>query len=272
MEIIKQKMKYLIINGSPHKGNTWLLSEQIKKEIMALSHETIFEELHLIDLNLPFCMGCSTCFRKGHEFCPHNNIIQKVIEKINWADGVIFATTTFNMQPTALTKNLIDHLCFMLHRPYFFTKKAIVVSTVGGVGVKQAVKYLAGTLRGLGFNKCYEFPVASYSWNSYILNNKAKNKCKKLAKIFYNDVSSKKLHSPTLLQLIPYNLFRAMSLYYVKGTEYETADGEHWTESARAKKVYDPVIPVPLYKKLFGNIFYFLGKQMSKYITITYRK
>jgi len=37
------------------------------------------------------------------------------------------------MQLTALTKNLIDHLCFMLHRPCFFTKKALVVSTVGGV-------------------------------------------------------------------------------------------------------------------------------------------
>ena len=265
-------MKYLMINGSPHKGNTWLLAKQIQKEITALSHEAIFEEIHLTELNLPFCTGCSTCFRKGHQFCPHHSIVQTVIDKINGSDGVIFAMTTFNMQPTALTKNLIDHLCFLLHRPCFFTKKAIVVSTVGGVGVKQAVKYLAGTLGATGFNKCYKLPVVSYSWNSYMLDSKVKEKCKKLAKTFHKDVSSKKIHSPTLLQLIPYNLFRAISLDYVKGAEYETFDGVHWTEPARAKNAYDPAIPLPLYKKLFGNLFYILGKKLSKRITVTYRK
>ena len=248
------------------------LAEQIKKEIIALSKETTFKEIHLTDLNLPFCKGCSICFRKGHELCPHNIIVQNIIDEIDWSDGVIFTTTTFNMQPTALTKNLIDHLCFMLHRPYFFTKKAIVASTVGGVGARQAVKYLAGTLRALGFNKCYELPVASYSWNSYILNDKVKDKCKKLASVFHKDVSSMKNHPPALLQLIPYNMFRGMSLSYVKGTEYETFDGIHWSEPERAKHVYDPAIPAPPHKKLFGSIFYCLGRFMSKYITITYRK
>lgn len=192
--------------------------------------------------------------------------------KIDWADGVIFATTTFNMQPTALTKNFLDHLCFMLHRPYFFTKKAIALSTVGGIGAKDTVKSLAGTLRGLGFNKCYPFPVNSYSWNSYTINEKTKRKCAKLAGIFHVDVSSGKLHHPTWLQIIPYNMFRGMSLAYVKGTEYETLDGTHWTEPERKKKAYDPAIPLPFYKVLFGNLFYGLGKMMAKYITITYRK
>lgn len=57
-------MNYLIINGSPHKGNTWMLVEQIKKDIAPLSPESAFEEIHLMDLNLPFCTGCSLCFRK----------------------------------------------------------------------------------------------------------------------------------------------------------------------------------------------------------------
>ncbi|MFA9379956.1 MAG: flavodoxin family protein, partial [Acetanaerobacterium sp.] len=166
----KIRMNYLLINGSPHKGNTWVLVEEIKKEIASLSPESAFEEVHLMDLNLPFCTGCSLCFRKGHKHCPHNKIVQNVIDKINWSDGVIFASTTFNMQPTAMTKNLIDHLCFMLHRPCFFTKKALIVSTTAGVGASDAVKYISGTLSGMGFNKCYEFPVTSYSWNAYSIN------------------------------------------------------------------------------------------------------
>ena len=265
-------MNYLLINGSPHKGNTWMLVEQIKNEIQSLSAESVFDEIHLTDYDLPFCMGCSLCFRKGHEKCPHNKITQDIINKIDWSDGVIFATTTFNMQPTALTKNLIDHLCFMLHRPYFFTKKAMVVSTVGGVGANKAVQYVAGTLRGLGFNRCYEFPVASYSYNAYAISEKTKRKCAQKAKIFHDDVASRKMHPPSFLLLIPYNLFRGMGSGYVKGTEYESFDGVHWTDPVRAKRVYDPSIPVPFYQKPFGSLFYAIGKISSKYVTVTYRK
>ncbi|HBU11869.1 MAG TPA: NADPH-dependent oxidoreductase [Clostridiales bacterium] len=265
-------MNYLLINGSPRKGNTWMLVELIKNEIQAMSAEAVFDEIHLADLELPFCTGCSLCFRKGHEHCPHNKTMREVISKIDWSDGVIFATTTFNMQPAALTKNFIDHLCFMLHRPYFFTKKAIVISTVGGVGAKKAVQYTAGTLRGIGFNRCYEFPVVSYSYNAYEINEKTKNKCVKMAVKFHNDVASKEMHAPSLALLIPYNIFRGMSPAYAPGTEYESLDGIHWTEPVRAKKVYDPSIPVPLYKKPFGGLFYAIGKMASKYAAITYRK
>lgn len=146
------------------------------------------------------------------------------------------------------------------------------MSTTAGTGAKEAVKYIAGMLRGLGFNKCYEFPVTSYSWNSYCLNDKIKYKCTKLAKKFHSDVASKKIHAPRWLILIPYNLFRGMGLSYVKGTEYEYMDGTHWSDPIRTKKVYDRSIPVPFYKKPFGSLFYIIGKAMPKFITITYRK
>ncbi|MCL1895991.1 MAG: NAD(P)H-dependent oxidoreductase [Clostridiales bacterium] len=265
-------MNYLFINGSPRKGNTWMLAEELKNGIARLSPDSVFDEIQLSGMGLPFCTGCSLCFRKGHSLCPHSETVQAIIDKIDWADGIVWATATYNMQPTALTKNLMDHLCFMLHRPYFFTKKAVVVSTVGGVGVKQCVKYLAGMLRGIGFNRCYEFPVAAYSWDDFKMSEKLRGKCAKLASAFHADVSSKKLHSPTWLQLIPYNLFRGMSLKYVSGSEFETCDGAHWASDFRSGAAYDPAVPVPFFKRWFGNVFYLLGKLMSSRITITYRK
>jgi len=104
------------------------------------------------------------------------------------------------------------------------------------------------------------------------MNDKIQSKCAKLAGIFHKDVASKKLHAPGLLVLIPYNLFRGMSLSYVKGTEYEYMDGIHWSEPIRSKKVYDPSIDVPFYKKPFGSLFYMIGKLSSKFLTVTYRK
>lgn len=265
-------MKYLILNGSPHKGNTWKLAELIRDNIKELSPDAVFEEIQLSDIKLPFCTGCSLCFRKGQQYCPHNHIMQEIINKIDESDGLILAVTTFNMQPTATLKNLIDHMCFMLHRPHFFRNKAIVISTVGAVGGKSAVKYVAGWLAGIGFNRCYKLLVSSYSWNNYMPNEMIKMKCKKLAKKFHEDVSSKKMHAPSFGILIPYNLFRGMSPNYVKGTEYETEDGVYWTQPVRAKRTYDLSIPVPFYKRLFGNLFYFIGKAGGKFVTVTYKK
>lgn len=264
--------KYLIFNGSPHKGNTWQLAELIREALQEISPESTFEEIHLAELGLPFCTGCSVCFRKGHEYCPHYKIMRDIIGKIDESDGLIFAATTFNMQPNAMTKNLIDHLCFMLHRPHFFRNKAIVISTVGAVGGKSAAKYLAGSIKGFGFNRCYVYPVSSYSWNNYKPSEKTKTRCKKLAEKFHMDVSSQKMHAPSFDVLIPYNLFRGMCLAFVKGTEYETQDGVYWTDPVRAKKTYEPSIPVPIYKKLFGSLFYFIGKAAGRFVTITYKK
>lgn len=63
-------MNILIINGSAHQGNTCKLVEQAKKYLIACDGEATFEEIHLIEEKLPFCIGCSNCFRIGHEKWP----------------------------------------------------------------------------------------------------------------------------------------------------------------------------------------------------------
>ena len=61
-------MKILIVNGSAHKGNTWTLVEIIKKHMQEISHNKIeFDEIHLAEINLPFCIGCSSCFIRGNK-------------------------------------------------------------------------------------------------------------------------------------------------------------------------------------------------------------
>lgn len=265
-------MKCLIINGSTRKGNTWKLAELMKGNLQKLDTQMQFEEIHLADLHLPFCLGCSQCFRKGHTYCPHNEIIQKVMDQIEECDGVIFATSTFNAQVPAITKNLVDHLCFMLHRPRYFNKKAMVLSTTGGVGAKSSAMYIAGTLVGWGFNTCYQMPISSISWNDYQPTEKHKKQSLKLAKKFHSDLVSGKLHSPSLVALITYNVFRAMSRDYRPGTKFETYDGVYYDSTGLINETYSPMTPLPIYKRLFGNFFYLLGTIMSKYMVVTYKK
>lgn len=265
-------MKYLMINGSPHKGNTWKIAEMVKENIQKDDNNAVFEEIQLVQEKLPFCCGCSNCFRLGHEKCPHSGIIMKIIKAIEDADGVIIASTTYFLRETSMLKNLFDHLCFMTHRPQFFKSKALVITTTGGVGGKQAAKGIASFLKSIGFNRCYQFSVTSCSWNDYQIKDKTKTKLNKISGEFLKNVRSGKLHSPSYMLLIPYNLFRGMSLAYVKGTEFETQDGVFWTEDRRKKGVYDSSVKVSLFKKIFGQLFYFIGKGAAKKVTVTYRK
>lgn len=265
-------MKYLTINGSPHKGNTWKLAELAKMQLLAADPSGEFKEIHLGNITLPFCTGCSACFRKGSEYCPHRSVMDEIVAEIDWADGIIFATSTFNAAPTALVKNLFDHLCYMLHRPYFFTKKALVITTTGGVGAKKAARSVAADLKGIGFNRVYLLSVAAHSWNDYQPGRQIIRQVDKTAERFGKDVKSGKLHAPSILLMIPYNLFRGMSLSSVPGTEYPTYDGVHWTNPVRARSYYAPAVPVPFYKRLIGEIFYRIGKLGGRMIPITYKK
>lgn len=267
-------MKYLIINGSPHKGNTWKLVEIAMETLLKHDSGAKFQQIHLAELQLPFCTGCSNCFRLGHEKCPHYEKISAIISSMEKADGIIFASTTFNMRETTLLKNLFDHFCFMMHRPHFFKSKALVLTTTGGVGGRSSAKSIASSLKGIGFNRCYLFSTSSFSWNDYVPKIKTINSLSKLTVKFYKDIISKKLHSPSVMLLIPYNLFRGMSLAYVKGSMFETKDGWHWTQDIRKNKVYDSEIPVPFYKKPIGHLFYFIGKKAGKLksMQVTYKK
>jgi multimeric flavodoxin WrbA len=265
-------MKFVLINGSARKGNTWKLAELVKETIVERNADATFEEIHLYQINMPFCCGCSNCFRVGHNRCPHISYLEPIIQAMEQADGIIFTSTTYNMRETALLKNLFDHLCFYIHRPHFFTSKALIVTTTGGVGGKAAAKSISSTLKAIGFNKCYLFSVASYSWNAYLPKQNTKEALHKITTRFIEDVESRKLHVPDWDLLIPYNLFRGMSQSYIKGSEFETEDGVFWTQEDRKKYVYDSNIKLPFYYVPIGKLFYLLGKLMGKRFMITYKK
>lgn len=132
--------------------------------------------------------------------------------------------------------------------------------------------YVAGTLRAMGCNRCYELPLASASWNDYRPGSKARKKIRKAALRFHRDCASGRLAPVSIASMIPYNLFRGMSLAYVKGSPYETEDGNYWSDPVRARTVYHPSVPVPFYKKPVGHLFYLIGRAAGKAVTVTYKK
>ncbi|HAW70902.1 MAG TPA: NADPH-dependent oxidoreductase [Firmicutes bacterium] len=267
-------MKYLILDGCPRKGNTWKVTEAAIEQIKEQYPDSEFEELNIYDQDLPFCTGCSNCFRIGHEKCPHYGIIGNIIEKMERADGVIVCSTTYNWRETSVLKNLFDHFCFMLHRPHLFRGKALVITTTGGTGAGKSAKSIASTLLGIGLNRCYRLSIAAISWNAYVPGARELRKISKKTSRFAKDVRSRKLHAPSLLSLIPYNIMRGMGQNYAPGSEYPTADGVFWTDAARKGYAYFPEVRLSLVKRAFGQMFYTIGKTLGgqKSLLVTYKK
>ena len=118
-------MKYLVINGSPRKKNTYSVITQAKTNL-----EGEFEEIHLLKENIPLCVGCYKCINESERKCPHFGKVGPIIEKIMECDGLIIGSPVYAMNVSALLKNFLDHTAYLYHRPEFFTKKAFLYSNI----------------------------------------------------------------------------------------------------------------------------------------------
>jgi len=144
---MKDNYKLLVIMGSPHKGNTYRACEDLK-ELILREIPAEFEYLWLEDANLLPCKGCLVCFTHGEDKCPNQDDGPLIEKKICESDGVIFATPVYGMNVTGQMKIFIDRFSYIFHRPRFFDKKALLVTTAGVLGHKDVLKYL-NTVAGI---------------------------------------------------------------------------------------------------------------------------
>lgn len=206
-------MKVLAIMGSPRKnGNTFQAVEHVRNILMGLDENLDFEYLFLADCRLEMCKGCFTCFAKGEDKCPLKDDCDLIYTKMTEADGIILAAPTYAMGVPALMKNFIDRLAYTLHRPCFFDKAFLAVSTVGGVmGMKQALEQL--TLLSSGARKSLKLGVPMPPVPMPGLKRKAAKKIRATAKRFYEamQLSTRKL--PGFADFAYFGAFKTMTAY-----------------------------------------------------------
>lgn len=243
-------MKYVIINGSPRKKNTWKIVEQAKTN---LNGE--FEEIHLMEEKIPMCKGCYNCIMQGEDKCPHRDKIVPIVDKISSADGIIVACPVYAMNVTAILKNYLDHTAYIYHRPAFFTKKALVIVSTAGAGQKDVAKYIDETLRHWGVNKVYKITHACGGKDSIDVKN-----INGISQKFAKDVESGKLHSPKFGDVLFYNVWRAMVLSEAP----LEADAKFWFETGLVNNDFSPKIKLNIVKKAFAKMMFFVMKRVIK--------
>ena len=245
-------MKILAICGSPRKGETFKVLNSIKEEYPDIDYEILM----LKDMNLKDCFGCYACINRGPEKCPLKDDRDVILKKMEDADGVVFATPTNTRHITALMKKFMDKLGYIAHRPYFFDKYAMFVSTCKGFGADLANEYMSSNIGQYGFNvvSSLELYISTKSEAETQYNNEQIVQAfEKLISAIQNGERFK----PKFGYLVYFHIMKAIS-------ELNKKEGIADYEYYKDKTDYYYDIKIPFYKKRFAK--WVAGKEIKKFV------
>jgi multimeric flavodoxin WrbA len=259
-------MKILVIIGSPRKGNTFHAAERIR-EILQQKLAMDWECVMLRDVNLEQCRGCYACFAKGEEYCPVKDDASSLEQKMQDADGVIFATPVYGFQVSGLMKVFIDRHAYIFHRPRFFRQKALLLTTAGAVGIKEVLNYLDLVARIWGFDVAARVGIVSSATMGALPACRVKDNERRLqeaAEAFLEALQRGTRSKPGLLDVIFFHVGRAPS---AELGELAPVDHNYWADQGwleKGRRYYVDVPVNPLYHSLGTIVEWYLRRQFRK--------
>jgi multimeric flavodoxin WrbA len=253
--------KVTAVIGSPHKQATYQAVQEFEKDLKSAG-EIDFEYVFLTDYQLGNCKGCKLCFDKGEEYCPLHDDRDLLLEKLNHSDGVILATPNYAFQVTALMKNFLDRLSFVLHRPCFFGKTFTAVVTQGIFGGAAIVKYLEFVGRGLGFQVTKGCYLTALEPRTAVEQKRISHKIQKAAARFYKELMRPTPSSPSFFKLM---IFRMARTSIMENLDQQYRDYRYYQEKGWFKSDYYDHARLGFMKRQAGWFFDFLGERMVKH-------
>lgn len=221
-------MRILTIMGTPHKGNTRAITDLFLNEFKDKTNE--FDEIILPNDFQEFCYGCANCILKGEEKCPHYNLVNPIIEKIENADLIIIATPVLVMSCSSGLKALLDHLAYiwLVHRPKesMFNKVGLIITTAGGSGVKDTVKLVKNNMFYWGIPTIYNYGVTTMKMGGNYIDYKNKDKIKKQVKAQVNKI--KRSLNNRKVGLKTRFFFNIFKMTQING--WNKTDSDYWKE------------------------------------------
>ncbi len=218
-------MKILVIMGSPRKGNTFRAAQRIESTMRSLG-DVEFEYLMLGDVDLAPCRGCMACFEWGEERCPLKDDAPAVGQKMQDADGVIFASPVYGLAVTGLMKTFIDRFSYIFHRPRFFDKKALLLVTTGIVGEKDVLDYLDSVVGIWGYDVVSRVGIVMpLTPSERHAREESGRKLDRAARKFFRALTERRERRPGLRSVI---VFHAQKASFDEMREAAPTDHAYW--------------------------------------------
>lgn len=247
-------MKVTAVLGSPRKKGDCFHVLQMMEQSFEKAGSVEMEYLYLNDLALGFCKSCLLCYKKGEQYCPHKEITTMLLDKMLASDVVIFACPVYEQQVTALMKNFYDNFSFLFHRPRFFGKKAIIVSSTGGSGLKGTLNYMKMNAIGWGFQIAGEIGVCG---NTLKTDRQYQETVQKNIDQITGHLKQSREPSPSFYQLA---LFRAMQKKAAAGAGKDDLAYAYWKNHGWFHKMYYTDARIGFFKTMYSRILAHLMK------------
>lgn len=212
-----------LIHGQNHMGSTYHIGKLLAEQFVNSEIQEFFLPKDLEH----FCLGCYKCI-ENDEKCPFYNEKNRIMQAVENADLLIFTTPTYCMRTSASMKAFIDltFTYWMSHRPRacMFSKKAVVISTAAGTGMKSAIKDITNTLFywGVPYIKEYGIAVQAMSWEQVSPKKKAQINAD-IAKLA-STIQKAKIHVGIKTRF----MFRMMRMMQIKDWGSSKSEKEYW--------------------------------------------
>ncbi|AKN31313.1 NADPH-dependent FMN reductase [Clostridium carboxidivorans P7] len=252
--------KITVFIGSPGKQATYKAVQEFVTNLKS-QMELDFEYVFLSDYNLGSCKGCKLCFNKGEEYCPLKDDRDLLLEKINNSDGIIFATPNYAFNVTAIMKNFLDRLSFVLHRPRFFNKAFMAIVVQGIHGGTAIVKYLENIGENFGFQVAKGCCLTSLEPRTALEQKKITQELSKASVRFRKELMRTTLPIPSFFKLMMFRMSRK-SINVILNENYR--DYCYFKEKGWFESDYYYDVSLGFIKKLAGRFFDFLGNFIGK--------
>lgn len=149
-------MKVLMINGSPHRGNTYNALAEMGEVFAANSIDYEIVDLGAAPVN--DCTGCGKC-RELKRCVIDNDIVNSLVEKARESQAFVFGTPVYYAHPTARVLAVLDR-AFFSGKSAFAHKPGCAISSLRRGGATASMDVM---------NKYFtisEMPVVSANyWN-----------------------------------------------------------------------------------------------------------
>lgn len=245
-------MKILTIIGSPKKrGNSYQAARKLEDE-MKKKGDYEFEYIFLKDAHLEACKGCFNCFTRGIELCPLKDDREMIENKMKEAEGLVLVSPVYAITVTALMKNFIDRTAYLCHRPAYHGKKALMLSTTGGIGLKETLNYMEMIAEAWGYKVTGKCGLITAPWPSTtVLEKKYTSSLEKSASQFDKSLKSmnKEKSGEIKVGLKNYMNFKIFKTLTGKVKEYMPADYQYYQD----KEYYQPA-RISIFTKILTEI------------------
>jgi multimeric flavodoxin WrbA len=252
-----------VIVGSPRLGNTMHAAQAIEERMQEIG-PVAFDYCMLKDADLAHCRGCFVCFKKGEEHCPLRDNAPAIERSMQEADGVIFATPVYGMNVSGLFKTFVDRFSYIFHRPRFFDKKALLLTTTGAVGDKEVLDYLELVARIWGFEVAGRVALVTPPYD--LPEDKVRRNTAKIdaAARAFHDSLHRPRRSPAWKDIVVFHGMRATfrELADISPADYEYWEARGWLE--RTARYFVDVPVNPLYRAIGSLVEWYIGRQVRK--------